>query len=248
MMMLLYERMFEPVRHLHRLLDEGHERWTLSKDLFEILGAKPQQPSLRNANNGPVAVMMKGVSFCYPRREQPTIDGANVEIHAGQRIAVVGQSGSGKSTFARLLAGLILPSSGTILVGGIEPHGTGSGGRVASIGYMTQEPYLFAGSVGDNVRFARPDATDEAISGALELAGLTSITGHSVAAEHSWSERQWLIRWAEAARNVGQGPADGPAVHHLRRAERGIGFTRSKKILFRRLGGAVGKDDPGHHA
>lgn len=126
---------------------------------------------------------MEHVSFHYPRRDQPTIKEASIEIHTGQRVAVVGPSGCGKSTLARLLTGLIRPSSGKILVGGLDPHRCGPNDMLPSIGYMTQEPYIFAGSIADNVRFARPDATDEAVEKALQLAGLTSVKGGSLLAE-----------------------------------------------------------------
>jgi ATP-binding cassette subfamily C protein LapB len=170
--MLLFDRMFEPVRHLHRLVDEGHERWTLCRDLLDIL-AVPPVSMRRIADPGhPLDADVEGLSFTYPGRDEPVLHNVSLRIAPGQHAAVVGRSGSGKSTLGRLLAGLLPPDQGSILIGGVDPFAQRGAAWLPPVGYMTQEPYIFAGTIFENVRFAHPDSTEDQVKAALILAGL----------------------------------------------------------------------------
>lgn len=170
MIVLLYERMTEPVRHLHRIVDEGHERWLLAKDFLEILKTSPSRDEVqRNSPPLPVDVVFDDVNFRYPGRDTDTLRGVVFDIPAGKNAAFVGPSGGGKSTVARLIAGLIPATHGRVLVGG-QPANDSS--VLARVGMLSQDVYIFAGTVSDNIRYGRPDAPQLAVEQAAQRAGL----------------------------------------------------------------------------
>jgi ABC-type multidrug transport system fused ATPase/permease subunit len=170
MIVLLYERMTEPVRHLHRIVDEGHERWLLAKDFLSILNVSRAGDDLVSTSAPAAArVRFDNVRFRYPGRETDALQKIAFEISAGAKVAVVGPSGGGKSTVARLITGLVKPTEGRVLVGDGSASGTGQRPRV---GMLSQDIYIFAGTVADNIRYGRPDASNEMVETAARMAGL----------------------------------------------------------------------------
>lgn len=106
------------------------------------------------------------VHFSYlPGR--PVLRGIDLDLRPGERLAVVGPSGAGKSTLARLLAGIHPPSGGSVTVGGAELVGLPLEQLRREVSLITQEHHVFAGTLADNLRLARPEATDEQLSAAL---------------------------------------------------------------------------------
>jgi len=170
MILLLYDRMTEPIRHLHRIVDEGHERWVLAKDFMDILKISTAENERHCAPvPEPVAVMLQDVHFRYPGRANDSLDGVTLQIPAGKNVAVVGPSGGGKSTIARLIAGLIAPTHGRVILG--DPFGKICGGQ-ARVGMLSQDIYIFAGTVSDNIRYGRPGGSQSEVEHAARKAGL----------------------------------------------------------------------------
>ncbi|WP_237715292.1 ABC transporter ATP-binding protein [Arthrobacter sp. TB 23] len=118
-------------------------------------------------------VVLTDVSFTYPGAEAPALSGVNMTIPSGARIAVVGSSGAGKSTLIDLLLGLLLPSSGQVLVGGVPMREVLHSWR-SRVGYVPQEVSLFDASIAQNVALTwDPDQVDEdRVRRALERAQL----------------------------------------------------------------------------
>ena len=171
MILLLYERMTEPVRQLHRIVDEGHERWLLAKDFLEILKVSTAEDDGHGASLlQPVAVVFEDVHFRYPGRDKDTLGGLTFEVPAGKRVAIVGRSGGGKSTVARLITGLVTPRHGRVVVGDQSEKNSGSH---PSVGMLSQDVYIFAGTVSDNIRYGRPDASQLAVEHAATKARLS---------------------------------------------------------------------------
>ncbi|MCC7207093.1 MAG: thiol reductant ABC exporter subunit CydD [Anaerolineae bacterium] len=106
-------------------------------------------------------VRFEDVHFRYPNAERPALDGVSFVLSAGTRTALVGPSGAGKSTIFQLLLGFLQPSSGRILVNGAPLDGLPPDAWRAHVAWVAQSPYLFHGSVADNLRLARPDATPD---------------------------------------------------------------------------------------
>jgi ATP-binding cassette subfamily B protein len=112
------------------------------------------------------AVAFENVRFTYPGKSTPVFDGLSVSIRAGERVALVGHSGSGKTTFVRLLQGLYDVQGGRIL---IDAQDIGEGSRDSvrrAIALVPQDPILFHRTLGENIAYARPEATQDAIRAA----------------------------------------------------------------------------------
>lgn len=118
-----------------------------------------------------ISVGFNEVYFSYPDGTQ-VLAGANLHIDAGEHVALVGRSGEGKSTIADLLAGLWLPQSGRVHLGGTSTNVMRPATIRSLVAVVSQSTYLFTGSIADNLRLAQPDATDVNLWHALEIAYL----------------------------------------------------------------------------
>jgi ATP-binding cassette subfamily C protein len=112
-------------------------------------------------------IRFEGVSFVYPTLTRPAVDAVDLVIPARRTTAVVGPSGSGKSTIADLVMGLVRPSAGRVVVDGRELDEEWLRGWREGIGYVAQDTVLFHDSVRENLRWARPEATDAELWEAL---------------------------------------------------------------------------------
>jgi ATP-binding cassette, subfamily B, multidrug efflux pump len=118
----------------------------------------------------PGTLEFRGVSFQYPGAESPVVDDLSFTVHAGQTLAVIGSTGSGKTTLTQLVTRLIDATSGSVLLGGVDVRDLAPEVLWSRIGLVPQRPYLFSGTVATNLRFGKPDATDEELWAALETA------------------------------------------------------------------------------
>jgi ABC-type multidrug transport system fused ATPase/permease subunit len=138
--------------------------------VFSLLDAKPEWTDAPDARELPTLrgrVEFKGVGFAYePGR--PVLHDISFAAEPGQTVALVGATGSGKSTIVNLVAKLYLPASGQILLDGHEIQSVTSASLHRQIGSVTQDNFLFTGTVLENIRIARPDASDEEIRKAAE--------------------------------------------------------------------------------
>src|SRR5699024_11171892 len=105
----------------------------------------------------------------------PVLDGLSLDLAPGSSTAIVGPSGSGKSTLLALLAGLVIPTSGRIVVGGRDMATVTPEVRRAAVSMVGQHPYLFDGSIEDNVRVGRPEAGPDEVTAAFALARVDEI-------------------------------------------------------------------------
>ncbi|WP_028647792.1 ABC transporter ATP-binding protein [Nocardiopsis sp. CNT312] len=120
---------------------------------------------------GPVGVRFDGVTYAYP--EGPVVlDGIDVEITPGTRLAVVGETGSGKTTFVKLLTRLMDPAEGRVLLDGADLREVAFSSLRSRVVMVPQEGFLFDSSLGDNIRFARPGSTDTELEAAVADLGL----------------------------------------------------------------------------
>lgn len=112
----------------------------------------------------------RDVTFAYPGAEAPVLDGVSFTVEPGTTTAIVGSTGSGKSTLLGLIPRLYDVTSGEVLIDGVPVTDLSRAELTDALGYVPQKPYLFSGTVGENMRFGAPDATDEQIWAALETA------------------------------------------------------------------------------
>ena len=118
----------------------------------------------------PGAVEMRDVSFTYPGAEEPVLERITFVARPGQTVAVVGSTGSGKTTLINLIPRLLDVSDGQVLVGGTDVRRAEPEALWSQLGLVPQKPFLFAGTVASNLRLGREEATDDELWEALELA------------------------------------------------------------------------------
>lgn len=118
----------------------------------------------------PGAVEFRDVGFRWPGAEHGVLEGISFRVLPGETTAIIGSTGSGKSTVLALAARLADATAGTVLVGGVDVRQLAPEHLWGAVGYVPQKPYLFTGTVASNLRFGRPDASDDELWDALEVA------------------------------------------------------------------------------
>jgi ATP-binding cassette subfamily B protein len=120
---------------------------------------------------GPLALRVRGADFAY-RTGPPVLTGVDVDVPAGTSVAVVGETGSGKTTFASLLVRLADPVAGTVEVGGVDLRDVAPASRLERVRMVPQDGFLFAATVRENIRLGHLGATDADIEAAIDTLGL----------------------------------------------------------------------------
>lgn len=120
-------------------------------------------------------IEFKDASFHYPDGEEMVLEHFNLKVPQGQNVAIVGETGAGKSTLVNLVCRFFEPTSGQVLIDGKDARDRSTLWLHSHIGYVLQTPHLFSGSVRDNMRYGAPEATDEEIWQALELVKASEI-------------------------------------------------------------------------
>jgi ATP-binding cassette subfamily B protein len=113
---------------------------------------------------------LRNVEFHYPGAEKPVLKGVDLIARPGETTAVIGSTGSGKTTLLNLVPRLFDATGGTVLVDGVDVRGLDPLALSEAVGFVPQRPYLFSGTVASNLRYGKPDATDEELWTALEIA------------------------------------------------------------------------------
>ena len=114
-------------------------------------------------------VEFRDVSFHYPDGEELVLEHFNLKVPRGTNVAIVGETGAGKSTLVNLVCRFFEPTEGAVLIDGRDARERSQLWLHSNIGYVLQTPHLFSGSVRENLRYGKPDATDEEIMAALEM-------------------------------------------------------------------------------
>jgi subfamily B ATP-binding cassette protein MsbA len=161
----------QPAKELGRVGQFAVQASAASARLLEVLEAGHPVPDAKDAKAAPdirASVRFEGVRFQYG--ERAALNGLDLELPVGKVTALVGGSGGGKSTVAALLLRFDRPQQGRVLIDGVEVGAYSADSVRSKFALVTQEPLLFAGTVMDNLRFGRPDATDAEVHAAASAA------------------------------------------------------------------------------
>ena len=169
--LLLLAQLFEPVQQLSQLYNTVQSSTAALDKLFGILDTTPDVADGELALPASGAVAVSGVGFRYPETGSLVLDDVSITVANGERLAVVGATGSGKSTLAKLMARLYDPTAGTITFGGVDLRDATIGSLRQRVVVVPQEGFLFGGTIADNVRVARADASDDDVRAALDAIG-----------------------------------------------------------------------------
>lgn len=174
---------FEPIQQLARLLSDLISCQANIERVVDLLAQKPNvtdredviekygdafHPKKENWEKIKGDIVFEDVSFMYPDGKEYVLEHFNLHVPAGTNVAIVGETGAGKSTLVNLLGRFFEPTKGRILVDGVDYKERSQLWLHSQIGYVLQNPHLFSGTIRENIRYGRLDATDEEIYQAAE--------------------------------------------------------------------------------
>jgi len=171
---LTLSNLFEPVQQLSQLFNIVQSAGAGLNKLFELLDTPVDVAERKGAVDLPDRgdVEVDHVSFAYGPGQAEVLADVSLTLAVGERLALVGPTGAGKSTLAKLMARLYDPTRGTVRFGGVDLHDATLGSLRQRVVVVPQEGFLFAGTVRDNVRVGRLDATDAEVEAAVAELGL----------------------------------------------------------------------------
>ncbi|MDK0520851.1 thiol reductant ABC exporter subunit CydD [Streptomyces sp. ML-6] len=168
--LILAPEAYLPIRQVGAQYHAAAEGLSAAEEIFAVLETEP-----RTGGTAPVPrslrLELEGVTVRHEGRTAPSLDRASLVVEEGETVALVGPSGAGKSTLLDVVLGFTAPDEGRVRVGGVELADLAPERWRERIAWVPQHPYLFAGTIAENVRLARPDADDAAVAAALRDAG-----------------------------------------------------------------------------
>lgn len=194
---MLSSRVMAPVGQSAALLMQYHYAATALGSLDQVMQKPVERPADKTWISRPRlqgGIEFKQVGFKYPNDDRDILRSVSFKINPGEHVAVLGRNGSGKTTIQKLIAGLYQPSSGTVLVDGIDSLQLDPAELRRNIGYVSQDVNLFFGSLRDNILLGAPQTSDEQLLEAVRLSGLAEfINSHPAGLNMPVGERGELL-------------------------------------------------------
>ena len=178
---LYIDRFFEPVRDLFRRFDTLQSTMAGGERILQLLETPIEVKDDADASELPVIrgdVRFDHVSFNYSDDPTPVLTDIDLDIHAGETVALVGETGAGKTTFVKLVARFHDPTSGGIRVDGVDLQAVTQSSLRKQMGMVLQDPFLFNGTVKENILFGRLDASDADVIAAATAVGAHDFITH----------------------------------------------------------------------
>lgn len=256
---LYFHSLFAPVNTALILVDEAQSAAASFARLVGVVDL-PSAASSSSSSSAPAAVSVAGVHYAY-RPGAPVLSDVDLTIAPGRRVALVGASGAGKTTLARLIAGTFAPTRGSVTLAPARPapDGPAPDGAAPRVALVTQEVHVFAGTLSDDLRLARPCATPAELEaalaavGALEWAsslpdGLDTVVGDgghrlsAAQAQHLALARLMLADPAVAILDEATAEAGSAGARQLERAAAAALAGRTGLVVAHRLSQAASAD------
>ncbi|NLI75208.1 MAG: ABC transporter ATP-binding protein [Candidatus Riflebacteria bacterium] len=165
-------RFFQPIQDLSQLYTTMQSAMAGGERVLELLDTRPDVADLAGAEDLPRLdgrIEWRGVGFCY-QPDTPVLQGIDLVVEPGMTVALVGPTGAGKTTLAGLVARLYDVTEGAVLIDGRDVREVTQRSLRRQTGLVPQDPFLFAGTIADNIRFARPAASAAAVEAAARSA------------------------------------------------------------------------------
>jgi ATP-binding cassette subfamily B protein len=174
---LYLNRFLQPIQLLVQQYNTYQQGQASILKLRTLLETQPSVRESRSATELPPVtgeIVFENVSFGYDA-STPVLTDVNLRIAAGETVALVGPTGAGKSTIAKLIVRFYDPTEGTVLIDGHDLRSVTMSSLRRQLGVVPQEPFLFAGTIRDNIAFARPEATPAEVDEAVGAVGLVEL-------------------------------------------------------------------------
>ncbi len=186
----------EPIQNISTFYGEIQSALAGAERIFVVLDIDPEVKEATDAVDFPEGegiVELKDVRFSYVK-DQPVLKGINIETRPGERLAIFGPTGSGKSSIINLVGRFYDPDSGTVTIDGVDLRKVKLKALRRKVGIVLQEPYLFQGTLRYNLKFGRPDASEEEMIRVAKLVGIHDL----------------IMRLPQGLRRRGQGTREQP--------------------------------------
>lgn len=147
--------------------------------LMEMPSERPDDKETFHYGGIESSITLENVSFSYPGTSKAVLSEVNLKIQPGEKVGIVGRTGAGKSSLGKLCVGLFQPVQGSVKVGNIDLRQMDTADLRRTVGYISQDSLLFYGTLRDNIAFGLPEADDQSIKFAADIAGVTDfVKGH----------------------------------------------------------------------
>ncbi|MFJ8557030.1 thiol reductant ABC exporter subunit CydD [Streptomyces microflavus] len=168
--LILAPEAYLPIRQVGAQYHAAAEGLSAAEEIFAVLETEPRGTGTEDVPDS-TRLELEGVTVRHEGRTEPSLDAVSLTVEPGETVALVGPSGVGKSTLLNVVLGFAVPDEGRVRVGGRDLAELDPERWRSRIAWVPQRPHLFAGTIAENVRLARPDADDAAVVAALRDAG-----------------------------------------------------------------------------
>ncbi|MEU4346786.1 thiol reductant ABC exporter subunit CydD [Streptomyces sp. NPDC023838] len=169
--LILAPEAYLPLRQVGAQYHAAAEGLSAAEEIFEVLETPLPEGGTGVVPAGPVRIEVDRVTVRHPGRSEPSLAAASLTVEPGETVALTGPSGAGKSTLLGAVLGFVAPDEGWVRISGTDLGALSLEQWRERIAWVPQRPHLFAGTIAENVRLARPDADDTAVREALRDAG-----------------------------------------------------------------------------
>jgi ATP-binding cassette subfamily B multidrug efflux pump len=178
---LYIDRFFNPIRDLSRRYDSFQSTMAGGERILGLLDAPMEVPDAEDAIEMPSIrghIIFEHVHYHYPDDERPVLRDIHLEVKSGETLALVGRTGAGKSTLVKLLSRFYDPTDGKILIDGFDLRNVSQASLRRQMGVVLQDPFLFSGTVFENIRFGRLLASEQEVIKATKAVGAHEFITH----------------------------------------------------------------------